>query len=421
VTQTIIRARDDHTVSRADIDPDALKVLYRLKQHGFAAYLVGGGVRDLLLGRKPKDFDIGTDAHPRQIKKLFRNCFLIGRRFRLAHIRFGEKIIETSTFRREPEPHEEELREGGLYRRRDNTFGTPEEDARRRDFTINGLFYDIKTFEVIDHVSGLKDIDAGVVRSIGDPDVRLREDPVRMLRAVRFASRLSFNIERGTYAAIRRHRAEITEAPQPRLLEEVRRLFTFRSGLPAFRMLNRTGLLGVMFPTISDFLKKRGGSCRKRFWRYLGALDACGLEDEEAPSLEVIFSTLVYPLYHEALQRAGDGGPSHDEVARQVLQPLAEAFGLPRKVFYNVIHVLVEQRRFQSSGRRFSKARFVQRPEFPDMLMLRMIHLTATDAGVESLESWRRLYQQNRGKGPPPRTRDRGGQRKRRPRRRRRS
>src|SRR5439155_974585 len=159
-----ILPRPAHTVSRKDIDPDALKVLYRLKNHGFVAYLVGGGVRDLLLGRRPKDFDIGTSAHPQQVKRLFRNCFIIGRRFRLCHVRFGRKVVEVSTFRRQAEADE-----GDTLIRRDNTFGTPEEDAFRRDFTVNALFYDIATFSVIDYVGGLEDLDRRTIRTSGDP------------------------------------------------------------------------------------------------------------------------------------------------------------------------------------------------------------------------------------------------------------
>src|ERR1700688_4290819 len=192
--------RDAHRISRRDVDPDALKVLYRLRQGNHAAYLVGGSVRDLLLSRRPKDFDIGTSAHPSQIKKLFRNCWIIGRRFRLAHVKFGTKVIEVATFRRQVAAGEEVVAdgvpapdpatpEGAHLLHHDNTFGTPEEDAFRRDFTINALFYDIATFSVIDYVGGLDDLRAGVVRMIGDPEVRLPEDPVRMLRAVALASR----------------------------------------------------------------------------------------------------------------------------------------------------------------------------------------------------------------------------------------
>ena len=194
--------RAEHPISRRDIDPDALKVLYRLRQFNHVAYLVGGSVRDLLLGRRPKDFDIGTSAHPYQVKKLFRNCWIIGRRFRLAHVKFGTKVIEVATFRRQVQPGEEIVQDGvpvpdpathaGEHLlHRDNTFGTPEEDAFRRDFTINALVYDIATFSIIDYVNGLEDLQAGIVRSIGDPEVRFVEDPVRMLRAVALAARLT--------------------------------------------------------------------------------------------------------------------------------------------------------------------------------------------------------------------------------------
>ena len=198
MVEPVIISRAEHTISRRDIDPDALKVLYRLQQSHFDAYLVGGGVRDLLLGRRPKDFDIATNAHPYQIKKLFRNCWIIGRRFRLAHVKFGQKTIEVATFRRNvPDPLPDEADDAhvvvasspevpggddqdGIIRR-DNTFGTPEEDAFRRDFTVNALVYDIATYSIIDYVGGLRDLEQRVIRSIGDPMVRFVEDPVRML------------------------------------------------------------------------------------------------------------------------------------------------------------------------------------------------------------------------------------------------
>src|ERR1700756_3838983 len=216
-------AREEHTLSRRDIDPDALKVLYRLRQGDHVAYLVGGSVRDLLLARRPKDFDIGTSAHPYQVKKLFRNCWIIGRRFRLAHVKFGQKVIEVATFRRQVAPGEEVVQdgvpapdpstpEGEHLIHHDNTFGTPEQDAFRRDFTINALFYDIATFSIIDYVDGLSDLRAGVVRSIRDPEVHYREDPVRMMRAVALAARLDFRIDPQSLDAIRIHRHEIARS-----------------------------------------------------------------------------------------------------------------------------------------------------------------------------------------------------------------
>src|SRR5918996_386875 len=235
--------RSSHAISRRDIDPGALKVLYRLHEHHYIAYLVGGSVRDLLLNRRPKDFDIGTSAHPHQVKKLFRNCWIIGRRFRLAHVKFGTKTIEVGTFRRQIEaasatpeseiaeidagdvvapgerlPPEDEREQENRRRdhliQRDNTYGTPEEDAFRRDFTVNALFYDIATFSIIDYVGGLHDLRSRLIRCIGDPDVRFLEDPVRMLRAVVLASRLDFEIEPGLLQAIRTHRREIVKSSQ---------------------------------------------------------------------------------------------------------------------------------------------------------------------------------------------------------------
>src|SRR2546426_12342683 len=191
-------SREEHSLSRRDVDPDALKVLYRLRQGDHIAYLVGGSVRDLLLSRRPKDFDIGTDAHPSALRRLFRNCRLIGRRFRLAHILFADgKVIEVATFRRRPEPADPSAPE--LLMTSDNTFGTAREDALRRDFTINGLFYNIADYSVIDYVGGLEDLEAGLVRTIGDPEIRFREDPVRMMRAVEFASRLGYAITPDAY------------------------------------------------------------------------------------------------------------------------------------------------------------------------------------------------------------------------------
>src|SRR3977135_2784556 len=227
MTVPVIVPRAEHAVSRRQIDPDALKVLYRLHQNNYVAYLVGGSVRDLLLGRRPKDFDIGTSAHPYQIKRLFRNCSIIGRRFRLAHVRFGNKTIEVATFRRQltaaelaaPEELPEQVgipltdaADADRLLHRDNTFGTPEEDAFRRDFTINALFYDIADFSVIDYTGGLRDLDARVIRCIGDPTERFQEDPVRMIRAVSMASRLDFTVDPPIDAAIAAHRDELAHS-----------------------------------------------------------------------------------------------------------------------------------------------------------------------------------------------------------------
>lgn len=240
----VVLMRDQHPISRQQIDDDCLKVLYRLHRNGFQSYLVGGSVRDLLLGRCPKDFDIGTNATPNQIKRLFRNCFLVGRRFRLAHIRFaGNKIIEVATFRREVT--QEELPENPSEHLHfvQNLFGTPQEDAKRRDFTINALIYNIDDFSVIDHVGGLTDLRQRKIRVIGDPMVRFVEDPVRMLRALEFAARLDFNLCDDIYPAIDAHKELLTTAAPARVREEVMALFRYGIVAPVLHQCRQLGML----------------------------------------------------------------------------------------------------------------------------------------------------------------------------------
>jgi poly(A) polymerase len=306
MSEPVIIARDAHSISRKQIDPDALKVLYRLHQSNYTAYLVGGSVRDLLLGRRPKDFDIGTSAHPYQIKKLFRNCWIIGRRFRLAHVRFGTKTIEVATFRRpvtqeelaaaeEPQPETAMRAEGDDADRlvhRDNTFGTPEEDAFRRDFTINALFYDIATFSIIDYTGGLDDLRAGLVRCIGKPEERFQEDPVRMLRAVAMAARLGFRIDAPIDEAIAHTRGEIARSAPARLIEEFYKLLRSGASEPAFRMMAERRLL----EPIAHELQRHADA---RLWRSLAALDAFRRRYEDIPDTltnAILLGSLLIPL-----------------------------------------------------------------------------------------------------------------------------
>ena len=242
------------SLDRAAIDPDADRVVRKLTRAGHKAYLVGGCVRDLLVARKPKDFDVATSATPNEIKATFRNCRIIGRRFRLAHVFFGAKIIETSTFRANPRDEDDH----DLLIRRDNVFGTETEDARRRDFTINGLFYDVEREEVIDHVGGLADLDAKLIRTIGNPDIRFQEDPVRILRAIKFAARLDFGFEPATWRALLRWRGEISKCAPPRLLEEVHRLMRGGAARRSFELLVETGVLAVLSPYIAGLLEGEG-------------------------------------------------------------------------------------------------------------------------------------------------------------------
>ncbi|MGH8245885.1 MAG: polynucleotide adenylyltransferase PcnB, partial [Gammaproteobacteria bacterium] len=240
--------RDEHIISRDSISSNALKVLYRLKNAGYQSYLVGGSVRDLLLGREPKDFDVATDARPEQIRELFRNCRLIGRRFRLAHIHFGPEIVEVSTFRA---PHHIEDGEGHVVGGRivrDNVYGTIDDDVWRRDFTANALFYNIEDFTVVDYVGGVDDIRAGVIRLIGDPVQRYTEDAVRLLRAVRFAAKLGFRIHPDSERPIPRLVHLLKDIPSARLFEEVLKLFLGGCAVQTFEQLRRYGLFEALFP-----------------------------------------------------------------------------------------------------------------------------------------------------------------------------
>jgi poly(A) polymerase len=285
-----ILSRPEHVISRKNIDPEALKVLYRLKNHGFVAYLVGGGVRDLLLGRRPKDFDISTSAHPQQVRKLFRNSFVVGRRFRLVHVRFGRKVIEVATFRRASEPEA-----GDTLIRRDNTFGTPEEDAFRRDFTVNALFYDIANFSVIDWVGGLADLEARTIRTIGDPAVRFREDPVRMLRAVAHAARLDFGIDTDTAEAIRFLRGEIVQSSPARVLEEFYKILRQGRSRRTFEMLYDFGLLAYLFPEADRAMAEDGEALLESLSR-LDAYRNSGAADPAALTNPLLAGSLLVPL-----------------------------------------------------------------------------------------------------------------------------
>ncbi len=242
------------SLDRAAIDADADRVVRKLVRAGHKAYLVGGCVRDLLVARTPKDFDVATSATPNEVKSTFRNSRIIGRRFRLAHVVFGSKIIEVSTFRANPRDEDEH----DLLIRRDNVFGSETEDARRRDFTINGLFYDVEREEVIDHVGGLADLEAKLIRTIGEPDVRFQEDPVRMLRAIKFAARLGFGFEESTWRAMLRWRGEISKCAPPRLLEEVHRLIRGGAARRSFELMVEAGVLAVMSPYLAGLLEGNG-------------------------------------------------------------------------------------------------------------------------------------------------------------------
>lgn len=316
------------------IDPDALRVVQRLRRYQHKAYLVGGCVRDLLLGRKPKDFDVATSATPNEIRRCFRNCRIIGRRFRLAHVFFGRKIIEVATFRANPRTIEDEpgdaegtgeAQNADLLIRRDNVFGTAEEDARRRDFTINGLFFDVESVQVIDHVGGLPDLEARLVRTIGDPDIRFREDPVRILRAVKFAARCNLTIEAETYQRMMDHKAELAKCAQARVTEEFYRLLRAGASRRSFELLVQTGLLEFLLPELSQAWGRADSDPEvkqrvERFWAYLAALDESIVARNETPTDAMILATFLLPPLRDVV--GAEGQSSLAQIVGQSVAPI---------------------------------------------------------------------------------------------------
>jgi poly(A) polymerase len=405
--------RAEPTLDRTRIDPDAARIVSRLSRQGHTAYFVGGCVRDLLLGRRPKDFDIATSATPRQVKDLFRNCRVIGRRFKLAHVYFrnealagGEKIIEVSTFRAFIPGADDSA---DLLITRDNVFGTPEEDARRRDFTVNGLFYDPETGKVIDHVAGLPDLDRRVLRTIGDADIRLREDPVRILRAIKFAARLGFAIDPKVMSAMQRHRREISRCAPPRTLEEVLRIFRSGAALPAFALLGESRVLEVLLPEIDTALAAQA-SLVPAYHGILSELDRRVQAGEEVPAA-VLVASLVLPLLPwQANPRSG--GQDLMGAMAETIDPILERLRVPRRDAEQVRQILLSIRKLVPGYRakRFSRAALAQRPYFPVLLQAFSIHCRAQRTWVDTLHAWEELRTRNPETEPPAATR--GGARR---------
>lgn len=416
--QPTIIPRSEHAVSRKWISPNAVRVLYKLKEQGYFAYLVGGGVRDLLLGREPKDFDIATDATPNEIKKIFRNCRLIGKRFRLAHIHFHNEIIEVATFRsssadeppagvaagnevkagagdevaaQKPASHEGEpaqpgppattaataprprpprmlKTEDGMILR-DNVFGTPEEDALRRDFTVNALFYNIADFSVIDYVGGMRDLRSGLIRIIGDPLVRFTEDPVRMVRATRFAAVLGFEIEEGTKNALHELKDRVALASPSRMYEEVLKLFLLGEGEKTYQLLRKTGLFGVIFPRLNEWVDtEQEGFPHIWIGKALEWVDACVQAGRPAPP-HILFS-LMFGQYIEekAAELKSSGAPALDAATRAVAGVLAEQaqrVQIPKKIGLAMRDIYWNQQRFAKREGKYPRY-FLRRPGFAD-------------------------------------------------------
>jgi poly(A) polymerase len=410
MSEPVVVPREAHSISRKQIDADALKVLYRLHQNNHIAYLVGGSVRDLLLGRRPKDFDIGTSAHPYQVKRVFKNCWIIGRRFRLAHVRFGPKTIEVATFRRQvtaQEIAEADQHEGipltvaddgaggpdehDRLVHRDNTFGTPEEDAFRRDFTINALFYDIATFSIIDYTGGLDDLRNGLLRCIGVPEERFQEDPVRMLRAVAMAARLGFQIDPPIDAAIAARRGEIARSAPARLIEEFYKLLRSGASEHAFRMLAERRLLEPIAPELQE-------GAGPKLWTSLAAIDDYRKRHADAPDTltnALLLGSLLVPLGHTLRTLSPALPDRHDQSAGRPERTRAERkeprlslgmLPLARRDVERLRQILGLQRRITDLGLSPRARRaLMHRGPFREALTWLEIHGNAPDV----VEHWR--------------------------------
>jgi poly(A) polymerase len=392
--------RTEHSISRANISKNAVKVLYRLKNAGYEAYLVGGGVRDLLLGREPKDFDVATNALPDQVKQVFNNCRLIGRRFRLAHVHFGREIIEVATFRSLVGDNSEGDRqlENGMIKR-DNVYGTIEEDAQRRDFTINALYYNIADFSLVDYADGMTDLRNGVLRLLGDPDQRYREDPVRMLRAIRFAGKLGFIIDPTCEQPLKRMAPMLEEVPAARLFEEVLKLFLGGAALETFEKLRHYGLFGQLFPATEEALSHEDHEFPITFVsRGLANTDS-RLQEKKPVSPAFLFAVMLWePVRLRAQDYEAKGMypvQALQEASTEVLAEQARQVSIPKRLSYPMRDIWHMQGRFLSrNGKR--PQRLLTHPVFRagyDFLLLR------AEAGEveQELADWWTHFQKKHG------------------------
>ena len=403
-----ILPRAEHPISRGYIDPDALRVLYRLHRAGFKAYLVGGSVRDLMTGRTPKDFDVGTDAKPQEVRRLFRNSRVIGRRFRLVHILFeGGKFVEVSTFRKTPDAVQGEQGQEGdedLLIRSDNIFGAPEEDAVRRDFTINGLFYDIATYAVLDYVGGVDDLGARVVRTIGDPLIRFREDPVRMLRACEFAARLSFEMAPDLREAIDELRREVTKSAAPRVTEELLDPLRRGWGHDTYRLWSGTGLFGALLPEVDGEAGVHApeGPAKDGFWAMLREADARTAGGERLDDAALL-GMLFLPVVLAAVRRRGrpdaNAGPEQILlVLEDAVNPLAIRMSLPNHTTHTLKQALYTMGRLTSTRPAEPAARrIVGRPYFPAAVTLLSLYAKATNRYREAAAAWEEVVSRGAG------------------------
>ena len=385
--------REGHGISRKDISPNALRVLYRLREGGFAAYLVGGAVRDLLIGGHPKDFDVATDATPEQVKALFRNCRLIGRRFRLAHVIYGRETIEVATFRSNLDDgsgSREMGDEGRIHR--DNVYGTIEDDAVRRDFTANALYYAIEDFSVRDYVGGFEDVQARVLKLIGDPESRYREDPVRMLRAVRLSSKLEFSIDPAAAEPLPRLASLLSGAAPARLFDECLKMFMAGHGERSFLGLERHGLLPALFgETAKALATNRSGALRGTLLGALRSTDARVREDKPVTPA-FLFAALLWPAYCRelaVLQKSGvEALAAQQRAADRVTLHQAERIALPRRFSQPMQEIWLLQPRFQQRQRK-RVFRLLAHPRFRAAFDFLELRAATTPELAEDVAFWR--------------------------------
>lgn len=387
----MLYSRAEHNISRSAISDSALKVLYQLKKAGFKAYLVGGCVRDLLLGREPKDFDVVTNANPEQIRRVFRNCRLIGRRFRLAHVFFGSEFIEVATFRgsaNENDENQQTHEDGRLLR--DNIYGTLEEDVWRRDFTINALYYNISDFSIIDYTNGIADLHAGVLRLIGEPVTRYREDPVRMLRLVRFAVKLGFTLDAACEKPLHELASLLNAVPAARLYEEMLKLFLSGYGLQTFEMLRHYGLFATLFPETDRCLNTESEGFPRLF--LIKALENSDKRITEGKSVTPYF--LLSAFLWEAVQSVAEDKIAHGEdpiyayqnATNEVLSRQIKSIAIPKRITQSMREVwLLQSRLQQCTG--IKPYRLLVHPRFRaayDFLVLR----AETGGADKNLAQW---------------------------------
>ncbi len=417
----VIVSRSDHNISRANISQSALKVLYRLKDAGYQAFIVGGGVRDLLLERRPKDFDIATNADPDQIQDVFRNSRLIGRRFRLAHVRFGREIVEVATFRASgAEPDDERSHSDSGRILRDNVYGTIDEDVWRRDFTINALYYNIADFSIWDYVGGVEDVRSRTLRLIGDPVTRYHEDPVRMLRAARFSAKLDFTLAPDTAAPIKELGGLLKDVPPARLFDELLKLFHGGHAARSFDVLRHYDLLRYLFRDTQAALETPEGEKIAAFIRRgLENTDARIREDKPVTPTFLYAVFLWFPIkaLADKLERDGwQSGQAMLEASQRIVAGQQTAF--PRRFSSPMKELLAMQWRFtQRQGPR--AARMLQHKRFRAAYDFLLLRATAGEVDQETVAWWtdiQNLPPEEQGKmtGGKPRSgrRRRGGRRR---------